>query len=127
MHVCFKRHAVVDQAKPLHHMKLVRVGRAVMIDVGLVVNSDGVHDKRRIAYNFSKTWALAAEHYADFGPIGHILPGRDQSHQLYGVVDYSGEPFDVEAGIGFELTGASDHLTLKLMLSRDLNKFSPDR
>jgi hypothetical protein len=75
----------------------------------------------RIAYNFSKTWALAAEHYADFGPIKHFLPGRDQSHQLYAVVDYSGEPFDVEAGVGFGLTGGSDHLTFKLMLARDLN------
>jgi hypothetical protein len=36
-------------------------------------------------------------------------------------MDYSGEPFDIEAGVGFGLTNASDHLTLKLILSRDLN------
>jgi hypothetical protein len=75
----------------------------------------------RIDYNISKTWAVAVEHYADFGPISRFLPGRDQSHQIYAVLDYSGEPFDVEAGIGFGLTSASDNLTLKLMLSRDLN------
>ena len=61
------------------------------------------------------------EHYADFGPISRFLPGRDQSHQIFAVFDYSGEPFDVEAGMGFGLTSASDNLTLKLMLSRDLN------
>jgi hypothetical protein len=75
----------------------------------------------RLAYNFSKTWAIAAEHYADFGPLKGFLPGRDQSHQLFAVMDYSGEPFDIEAGVGFGLTAATDHLTLKLMLSRDLN------
>lgn len=75
----------------------------------------------RLAYNFSDKWAVAAEHYADFGPIRKFLPGSEQSHQLYAVMDYSGEPFDIEAGVGFGLTNASDHLTLKLILSRDLN------
>jgi len=40
----------------------------------------------RIAYNFSKTWAVAVEEYADFG-----------------------------------VTGGSDGIVAKLMLSRDLN------
>ncbi len=75
----------------------------------------------RLAYNFSQTWAVAVEHYADFGPVKRFLPDREQSHQLFAVGDYSGEPFDVEAGIGFGLTKGSDHLTLKLMLARDLN------
>jgi hypothetical protein len=75
----------------------------------------------RLAYNFSENWAVAAEHYADFGPVRKFLPGSEQSHQLFAVMDYSGEPFDVEAGVGFGLTNASDHLTLKLILSRDLN------
>jgi hypothetical protein len=75
----------------------------------------------RIAYNFSKTWAVAVEHYADFGPIHRFLPASEQSHQIFAVMDYSGEPFDVEAGIGWGLTSASDNLVLKLMLARDLN------
>lgn len=75
----------------------------------------------RVAYNFSKMWAVAAEWYADFGPIHRFLPADEQSHQLFAVVDYQGEPFDVEAGIGWGLTAGSDNLTFKLMLSRDLN------
>jgi hypothetical protein len=75
----------------------------------------------RIAYNFSKTWAVAAELYSDFGPIHHFFPGRDQSHQLFATVDYGGEPVNIEAGIGFGLTPGSDQLVLKLMFSRDLN------
>ncbi len=75
----------------------------------------------RVAYNFSKTWAAAAELYSEFGPIHQFLPGRDQSHQLFGVVDYGGEPVNVEFGVGFGLTPGSDKLVIKLMLSRDLN------
>ncbi len=75
----------------------------------------------RVAYNFSKTWAVAAELYSDFGPIHHFLPGRDQSHQVFAVVDYGGEPVNVEAGIGFGLTPGSDDVVIKLMFSKDLN------
>jgi len=74
----------------------------------------------RVAYNVSPVWAVAAEHYADYGPLRQFLGWHDQSHQVYGVVDYNGT-LKVEAGIGFGLTPASDHLTLKLMFSRDLN------
>ena len=44
-----------------------------------------------------------------------------QSLQLFGVVDYKGEPFNVEAGLGYGMTAASDRWVAKLMLSRDLN------
>lgn len=75
----------------------------------------------RIDYNISDKWAVAAEEYDDFGPIRHFLPGSQQSHQLFAVVDYSGAPVTVEGGIGFGLTSASDKLVLKLILSKDLN------
>jgi hypothetical protein len=75
----------------------------------------------RIDYNISDKWAVAAEEYDDFGPIRHFLPGSQQSHQLFAVVDYSGAPVTVEGGIGFGLTSASDKLALKLILSKDLN------
>jgi hypothetical protein len=76
----------------------------------------------RVAYNLSPGWAIAAEEYADFGPLHAIKRRGDQAHQLYGVVDRTGQPFDIEAGIGFGLTGASDKLTFKVILARDLNK-----
>ena len=76
----------------------------------------------RIAYNFSSGWALAAEEYADFGPVKDFHSPGEQAHQLYAVVDKATKYMDVEAGIGFGLTGASDKLTLKLILSRDLNR-----
>jgi hypothetical protein len=75
----------------------------------------------RVAYNLSPTWALAVEEYADIGPLREFRSGSEQSHQLYGVVDHSSRFLNIEAGVGFGLTGASDKLTMKLMLSRDLN------
>jgi hypothetical protein len=75
----------------------------------------------RVAYNLSSTWAIAAEEYADYGPLRHFYTRSGQVHQLYGVVDRGGTLLDVEFGIGFGLTDASDSLTLKLLIARDLN------
>jgi hypothetical protein len=65
--------------------------------------------------------ALSIEEYADYGPLRDFYATRDQSHQLFGVFNRSTKFADIEAGIGFGLTSASDKITLKLMLSRDLN------
>ena len=73
----------------------------------------------RIAYNVSKTWAVAAEEYDDLGPLGGFY-GHQQTHQLFGVVDFNGKPVNVEFGLGFGLDAATDRLTVKLILSRDL-------
>ncbi|MGE5243685.1 MAG: hypothetical protein ACM3SQ_05620 [Betaproteobacteria bacterium] len=75
----------------------------------------------RVAYNISPVWAVGAEEYADFGPLHDLYAAGEQAQQLFGVVDYGGKLMDVEAGIGFGLTGASDNVTFKLILSRDLN------
>ncbi|HVV65665.1 MAG TPA: hypothetical protein VHC42_09345 [Rhizomicrobium sp.] len=75
----------------------------------------------RLAWNITKKWAVAAEEYDDFGPLKGFLPGDQQSHQLFAVVDYSGAALEVETGLGFGLTPASDNLVLKLILSKDLN------
>jgi hypothetical protein len=72
----------------------------------------------RLALNRG-AWAVAAEEYADLGPLRALRPWSAQSHQLFAVIDHKGG-VDVEAGIGFGLTSASDGLTLKLILSRDL-------
>ena len=76
----------------------------------------------RVAYNFPSGWTAAMEEYADFGPIHAFAPVGDQVHQLYGVVDHAWKGWEIEGGVGVGLTDASDRLTLKLILSRDLNK-----
>jgi hypothetical protein len=67
------------------------------------------------------SWAIAAEEYADFGTFRHFNSRGEQAHQIFGVIDHSGKPFDIELGAGLGLTDASDKYQLKLILSRDLN------
>ena len=75
----------------------------------------------RVAYNLSKTWAFAVEEYADFGPLNDLARGSEQSHQLFGVVDYTSRKFEVEAGLGVGTTKVADGLVFKLIVARDLN------
>ena len=75
----------------------------------------------RVAYNVSPAWALAVEEYDDFGPLHQLYGSAQQAHQLYAVVNHRTRAVDIEAGVGLGLTDATDQLTLKLILSRDLN------
>jgi len=75
----------------------------------------------RLAYNFNDKWAVAVEEYAEVGPLRMFYPGNEQSHQVWGVFDHATKFANIEAGVGIGLTGVSDKVTLKLMLSRDLH------
>ncbi len=75
----------------------------------------------RVAYNASPQHAFALEEYADFGKVSDFAPSSEQSHQLFGVYDYAGNGFEIEAGLGVGLTSASDDLVAKLILAWDLN------
>src|SRR5215472_3379747 len=74
----------------------------------------------RFAYNYSEAWAFAIEEYADYGPLRHFNTFSEQQHQIYAVVDYKTEQFNIEAGLGVGITPASDSLVAKLMISKDL-------
>jgi hypothetical protein len=76
----------------------------------------------RIAFTVDPKWQIALEHYADFGRVSDFLPLGEQSHQIFGVVDTTAGKLDVEFGVGFGLTDASDKVTVKLILSGDFNK-----
>jgi hypothetical protein len=75
----------------------------------------------RVAYNLNPKWAVAAEEYADYGPVRQIYSASGQSHQIWAVVDHTSRIVNIEAGVGFGLTSSSDKVTVKLMVSRDLN------
>lgn len=75
----------------------------------------------RVAFNASPRWAVALEHYADFGHVSDFYEFTNQSHQIFGVVNYAG-PLEVELGLGFGLTEASDGFQIKVILAKDLNK-----
>lgn len=75
----------------------------------------------RLAYHLNGKWAIAAEEYADLGPLRHFVPVNNQFHEIWAVMDHNAKIVDVEAGVGVGLTAGADRLTFKLMLSRDLN------
>jgi hypothetical protein len=78
----------------------------------------------RLAYSLNDGWAVAVEAYDGFGPLRRFVPSHQQFHEIWAVMDHSSSKFlglAVEAGIGFGLTPGSDKITLKLMLSRNLN------
>jgi len=75
----------------------------------------------RIAYNVNDKWAVSLEEYADYGPLHTLYGGSEQSHMLYGVVNHAMKYFEIEAGVGVGLTSATDKVTLKLLVIKDLN------
>ena len=75
----------------------------------------------RVAYNINNNLAVAIEEYADFGPLRDFVPGHDQFHEIWAVVDHNIKGVSIETGVGVGVTGGADKLTFKLMLSRDLN------
>ena len=75
----------------------------------------------RLARNFGEDFALAVEYYTDLGPLAHFLPFKEQRHNIYGVVDFKVDRFDVEFGIGYGLTNpGSDRWISKLMITTNL-------
>jgi len=67
-------------------------------------------------------WSVAFEEYDSFGTFSKIVPQHDQFHEVWAVMDHrSDRLINIEAGVGVGMTAGSDRLTLKLMLSRDLN------
>lgn len=71
----------------------------------------------RLARTFSKDLAFAVEYYTDLGRPGSFLPFEQQSHQLFGVVDFKVGDVDVDFGLGYGLTPGSDRLVAKTILT----------
>jgi hypothetical protein len=77
----------------------------------------------RVAYNPTETWSVALETYSDFGTVSDFAPVAEQAHQVFGVLDHTTKNgLEMEFGVGVGLTNASDNVTLKMILSKDLNK-----
>ncbi|MHB8475950.1 MAG: hypothetical protein ACYDBZ_06660 [Steroidobacteraceae bacterium] len=74
----------------------------------------------RVAMQASENTKVALEEYDDFGRVSHFLPQAKQSHQLFPVLDIHTAWLDLEGGLGFGLTRASDHRVFKLILMKDL-------
>jgi len=78
----------------------------------------------RVAYNLSDKWIIAIEQYDGFGPLRGFVPLNQQFHETWAAIDRNASFLNIETGVGVGWSGGADRLTLKLMLSRDLNRQS---
>jgi hypothetical protein len=70
----------------------------------------------RVARKLDKDLFVGLEYYSDFGEIGNFPKLADQQHQLFAVTDFKVGDIDVDFGVGFGLTPASDRLVIKTIL-----------
>ncbi|MCX5788028.1 MAG: hypothetical protein NTX64_05890 [Elusimicrobia bacterium] len=73
----------------------------------------------KLSYDAFRYAALGIEYYANLGPVENFSGPGAQQHQLMPVVDLLGIPaWELNAGVGFGLTRATDALTVKAILGR---------
>ena len=70
----------------------------------------------RLARKLGPDLFVGLEYYADFGQIGSFPGLADQQHTLFAVTDFKLGVFDVNFGVGYGLTPASDRWVIKTIL-----------
>ncbi len=70
----------------------------------------------RVAKNFGHDLYAGFEYYSDFGKIGDFSPLAEQQHTLFAVTDFKFGVFDVDLGVGYGLTPASDRWVVKTII-----------
>jgi hypothetical protein len=70
----------------------------------------------RLARKLDTDLFLGLEYYADFGEIGHFGRLPEQQHTLFAVSDFKVGVFDIDLGVGYGLTPASDRLVVKTII-----------
>jgi hypothetical protein len=73
----------------------------------------------KVAFDFSKVIAGGLEYYGALGPIGSFDPVADQQQQIFPSVDLNVSPdWEINFGVGWGLTGSTDHLIIKGIIGR---------
>jgi hypothetical protein len=70
----------------------------------------------RVARKLGPDLFVGLEYYADFGEIGNFAKFADQQHTLFAVTDFKLGVFDVNFGVGYGLTPASDRWVVKTIV-----------
>jgi hypothetical protein len=70
----------------------------------------------KVRFDTGFGFALGAEYYAGLGHLDDIPGWEGQEHFVYAVLDLLEAPFDLNAGVGHGLTGASDDWILKAIV-----------
>jgi hypothetical protein len=70
----------------------------------------------RLARKVMNDLWLGLEYYSDFGKIGDFKRFDEQQHTLFAVADFKAGIFDINLGVGYGLTSASDRLVIKTII-----------
>jgi hypothetical protein len=99
-----------------------------MIDIGFGENGDVTFaTAARLARNFGESFALGIEYYTGLGSLQSFGPFNEQQHNIYAVTDFKVGRWDVNAGIGYGLTSASDRWMVKMIIGTELNEGTEDK
>ena len=73
----------------------------------------------KFSFDFTKKIAAGLEYYASYGPITGFDPLHEQEQQIVPAVDLNLAPqWEVNFGVGFGVTGSTDHLIVKGIVGR---------
>ena len=79
----------------------------------------GFSPNAKVSYDFSKTISGGVEYYGALGPIGDLDPLSDQQQQIFPSLDLNVAPeWELNFGVGWGLTRATDHLIVKAIVGR---------
>jgi hypothetical protein len=73
----------------------------------------------KLSFDLTKQITPGVEYYGDLGEVGNFNPVHQQQHQLFPTIDLNLSPdWEINFGVGFGLTPATDKLVVKLILGR---------
>jgi hypothetical protein len=76
----------------------------------------------KLSYAFFKNISLGAEYYGDLGSVDAFNELSQQSHALFVVFDLlNNAKWELNVGLGFGLTPATDGLVFKILVGRRIN------
>jgi hypothetical protein len=88
-----------------------------IVDVGFGKNGEAdFAPAARVARKIGQDTFVGFEYYADFGKIGNFAPLAEQQHTLFAVTDFKLGVLDVNFGVGYGLTPASDRWVIKTII-----------
>lgn len=77
----------------------------------------------KVGYDITKVVNAGFEYYGSVGPVMGFLPVPQQQQQIFAVTDLNFSPkWEFNFGVGFGLTGGTDHLLVKMILGRRVSR-----
>lgn len=73
----------------------------------------------KVGYDITKVVNAGFEYYGALGPVTGFYPVPQEQQQIFAVTDLNFSPkWEFNFGVGFGMTGATDHLLVKMILGR---------